>query len=387
MVAVLGADIAKFGKRTDGTGFRDWARLAFTGALADAHLETGDVDTLIVASESDFFTLQLNPATVLAQDLGLPHVAAFRIEAGGASGHMAVQAGVARILAGLSRVVAVVGAEATASTLPGPTLRRLYGLSFDAMTDGPTGVTATQVYALSWQIFAAAEGLGDIDLARMTIAHRAHACANPAAHLPRQHRLEEFAASPMIASPYRRLHCSPLSDGAAAVVLAATDAQPASRRTAPRVVGMGGATDRPLGARPDPGRFAAKTRAMQAACRMAGLSPPDVGLAEIYDPYAGAGLQSLHALGLSDRPGADLAAGRFCRDGALPVNLSGGLLGQGAAPGATGIAQIATCALILEGRYHVAAQPGLVSQYALADTHGGICSNSAVTILKQAAAA
>jgi acetyl-CoA C-acetyltransferase len=171
------------------------------------------------------------------------------------------------------------------------------------------------------------------------------------------------------------------------VILSAPDALPADRRGAARIVGMGAATDRALGARPDPGRFTAKTRAMQVACRMAGVTSGQIGLAEVYDAYAGATFQALDALGLSDRPGADLAEGRFARDGKLPVNLSGGLLGQGAAPGATGIAQIATCALLLEGRYHPNAQPNRVPSHALADTHGGICSNAAVTLLAQAEAA
>lgn len=387
MVAVAGGAIAKFGRKTDGTGFRDWALEAFSRATALAGMEARDIDALFVSCESDVFSLQLNPATVLAQDLGLHGVSACRIEGGGASGQLAVQAAAARVLAGLSRVVAVVGVDATASALPGPTLRWLYGRSFDALTDGPTGLTATQAYALSWQVFAATRGLGDDDLARITMAHRAQAMGNPAAHLPRLHRREEINASPMIASPYRRLHCSPLSDGAAAVILAAPDALPAARRGAPRILGMGASTDRPLGARSNPGRFTAKTRAMQAACRMAGLEPGQIGLAEVYDPYAGAAFQAVEALGLSDRPGTELAEGRFGRDGALPVNLSGGLLGQGAAPGATGIAQVATCALLLEGRYHPAAQPGRVPAFALADTHGGICSNAAVTILAQPEAA
>lgn len=384
MVTVLGADIARFCRRTDGTGFRDWVRTAFTNALERADIDFCDVDALFVACESDFFTLQLNPATVLAQDLGLAGLPAFRIEGGGASGQLAVQAAAAQILAGLARIVVVVGVDSTASTLPGDTLRNLYARSFDGLTDGATGTTATQAYALSWQIFAAAEGLGDADLARVTIAHRAQAFANPAAHLPRRHSPDDIAGSPMIASPYRRVHCSPLSDGAAVVILATRNAVPAGRKVAARIVGMGASTDRPFGARRDPGRFTAKTRAMQAACRMAGISANQVGLAEVYDAYAGAAFQAVQALGLSDTPGADLADGRFGREGALPVNLSGGLLGQGAAPGATGVAQVATCALLLEGRYHPQAQPAQVGAYAVSDTHGGICSNAAVTLLAQA---
>ena len=102
---------------------------------------------------------------------------------------------------------------------------------------------------------------------------------------------------------------------------------------------------------------------------------------EIYDAYAGAQLQGLVALGLTTSPGADTLDGRFAPKGAIPINLSGGLMGQGAPVGATGVAQVATCARILEGRYHNALQPSAPPAYALADTHGGICTTSAVTVL------
>jgi acetyl-CoA C-acetyltransferase len=380
MVAIAGASVSRFARHTDGLGFRDMARAALFSALDQSGVAPKDIDCLVVAGESDFFTLQLNPATIIAQDCGLTAAAAFRVEGGGASGQLAVQAAAARILSGMSHRIAVIGADMTASALPGEMLRHLYSHSFDAMTDGPTGITATQIYALSWQAFAATRGLGDADLARVTIAHRGNACANPAAHLPRRHSTDEIDASPLIASPYRRLHCSPLSDGAAALILAAPAALPTVRQTAPRIIGMGAATDRPFARRPDPGTFSAKTRALQSACRMADVTPPQIDLAEVYDAYAGAALQALHTLGLSDAPGRDLANGRFAADGTLPVNLSGGLLGQGAAPGATGVAQVATCAMMLEGRYP-GTQPARIPRLALADTHGGICSNAAVTLI------
>ena len=325
---------------------------------------------------------------MLAQDLGLTRAAACRIEGGGASGHLAVQAGAARIMAGLSRIVAVVGVDATASTLPGDALRMLYGRSLDAMTDGPTGVTATQGYALSWQVFAAGRGLGDDDLARVTIAHRAQAMANPgsASAAPAQPGRDRRRTDDRFALPAAALLATERRGGGGYPGRPGRAARRAPGGGADRGRWARQLTGR-LAARPDPGRFMAKTRAMQAAFTMAGIGADRIGLAEVYDPYAGAALQALEALGLSDRPGADLADGRFGRDGALPVNLSGGLLGQGAAPGATGVAQIATCALLLEGRYHPQAQPARPPTFALADTHGGICSNAAVTILAQAEAA
>ncbi|WP_421855935.1 thiolase family protein [Oricola sp.] len=389
MVLVIGAALTAYGRRKDGSSFRDWACSAFDAALAMSGLERTDVDALVVASESDFFTLQLNPASVLAQDLGLFGKATLRVEGGGASGQLAVHAGAERILSGRARRVAVLGVDPSASALGGDCVRRLYGYSFDAWTDGMTGVTATALYALSWQAFAAEHGGSDADLAAVTIKNRRNARSNPGAHLPRAHSEEEIKASPMIASPYRRLHCSPLSDGAAVLILSAPEAAPANRRkSAARITGIGASSAMPgLGHRTNPGRFIAKTRAMKQAVSMADIAPSDIGLAEIYDAYAGAELQGIAALGLADDVVYAARGGDFAPAGRCPVNLSGGLMGQGAPVGATGVGQAATCALLLEGRYHAALQPTRTPRHALADTHGGIATTCAVTVFSAGAAA
>ncbi len=387
-VIVTGAAQTPFNRRKDGTGFRDWALDAFEAARLMACLDRADIDALFVASESDVFSLQLNPASILATELGLTGAAGMRCEAGGASGQVAVHAGVQAVASGSARQVAVVGVDPSASSLSGDKMRTLYGFSFDAWTDGMTGLTATALYALSWQVFAAEQGLGEAALAAVTKQNRGNAMANPDAHLPREHSVDEIAESPMIADPYRRLHCSPLSDGAAALILTHADHAPAARRKAPRVVGIGGATDHAqLGARSRPGDFTAKQKAMARACVLAGIAPKDIGLTEIYDSYAGAQLQGLMALGLTGDVAADLHAGAFAPDGRCPVNLSGGLMGQGAPVGAVGVGQVATCARLLEGRYHPGLQLQSPPRYALADTHGGLCTTAAVTILENGGAA
>lgn len=381
-VAVTGASLTPFNRRRDGTGWRDWAFDAFRAALAMSDLEPSDIDEIFVASESDFFSLQLNPASILASELGLVGVAATRCEGGGASGQIAVHAGVRAIQSGSAKHVLVLGVDPSASSLSGDAVRELYGFSFDAWTDGLSGVTSTALYALSYQAFAARHGTTEADLAVVTQQNRANARGNPGAHLARDDTAAQINESPMIASPYRRLHCSPLSDGAAALILSRGDSVPATRRSAPTIAGIGASTDHMhLGARVDPGAFAAKTRAMQRACADADVTSDQIGMAEIYDAYAGAQLQGVTALGLSDAPGRDQRDGAFAPGGRCPVNLSGGLMGQGAPVGATGVGQTATCALVLEGRYHAALQPQTPPEYALADTHGGICTTAAVTIL------
>ena len=386
-VAVIGASLTPFNRRKDGSGFRDWAFDAFEAALAMSDLERADIDEVFVASESDFFSLQLNPASILATELGLIGVAVTRCEAGGASGQVAVHAGVRAIRSGAARHVLVLGVDPSASSLSGDVVRALYGFSFDAWTDGMTGATSTALYALSYQAFAARYGTIDADLAAVTIQNRMHARSNPGAHLPRDDSAEQINESPLIASPYRRLHCSPLSDGAAALILSHGDAVPSSRRDAPIIAGVGASSDHMhLGARPDPGAFMAKTRAMKRACAQADVTPNQIGMAEVYDAYAGAQLQAVTALGLSDAPGRDHQEGALGAGGRCLVNVSGGLMGQGAPVGATGVGQTATCALVLEGRYHSDLQPQTLPRYALADTHGGVCTTAAVTILRGEAA-
>lgn len=348
-----------------------------------------DIDALVVASESDFFTLQLNPASILAQDLGLIGAATLRVEGGGASGQLAVHAGVERILSGRAQRVAVLGVDPSASALKADVVRQLYSYSFDAWTDGMTGATATAIYALSWQAFAMSNDAENGDLTSVTKTNRRNAMSNPGAHLPRAHEDSEIEASPLIAAPYRRLHCSPLSDGAAALILAAPEAAPAERRMrAPRITGLGAASDHvSLGHRDDPGQFKAKEMAMQRACAMADITPAQIDVAEVYDAYAGAQLQSISALGLAASPVAALRAGDFEPSGRRPVNVSGGLMGQGAPVGATGVGQTATCAMLLEGRYFADSQPRRPLKHALADTHGGIATTCAVTVLTAGAAA
>ena len=381
MVFVTGYHLTEFNRRKDGSSYRDWISETFEASLEMSCLDRKDIDTLIVSSESDFFTLQLNPSTVIADDLGLYNVEALRVEGGGASGQLAVHQGIKSILSNTSENVAVIGFDPSASNLPSETVKKLYSYSFDAWTDGMNEVTATSLYALSIQIFMDETGLDENDLANLTINNRNNACLNPGAHLKLKHTQEEIINSPVISSPYRRLHCSPLSDGAASIIL--SNKISSKRKTAPSIIGIGSANDKVnLGARDEIGEFKSKKLAMKKACQMAQVLPSEIGFAEVYDAYAGAQFQAINALGLSNNFLKDFRDGVFNLDGKLPINISGGLMGQGAPVGATGVGQTATCAMVLEGNYHDKLQFSLIPKFALADTHGGVGTNAAVSILQ-----
>jgi acetyl-CoA C-acetyltransferase len=381
---ILGGGAVPFRRDNQGGHWRDWVRRASEAAITDAGLEIGDLDAVVLASESDFFSLQVNPGPVVLDDLGLTGRPVLRVEAGGGSGAAALRAGIQQITSGDAGIVLVAGFEATASSLAPDAVQLIYGLSFDARTDGMAGATSAALYALSIKLHMAAYGTTAEQLAAVSVKNHGNAVGNPLAHLPMSISVEDVLASPMVSTPYRRLDCSPLSDGAAALVLAAPGRAPKASRPRARVIGWGSATDHArLGDRSEPHRFAAKAAAARDAYAMAGIADPGRGIdvAELYDAFTGAEIQAMEAHGFAP-PGhaaPAMAEGAFGPDGRLPVNLSGGLIGQGAAPGATGILQAVTMERLLTGRMAQERE----FRTGVIDAHGGICTSSFTHIIRR----
>lgn len=381
---ILGGGVSPFGRHRNGTHWRDWVRQAGADALADAELDAADIDAVVVASESDFLSLQINPGPVVLGELGLAGRPVVRVEGGGASGGLALREAMAQIMAGLARRVLVVGFEAAAGHLDPAGVQLVYGLSFDAEVDGMAGATAVALYALSIAEHMARHGTTAEQMAHVSVRNRVNAVGNPWAHKPMTITIDDVLASPMVATPYRKLDCSLASDGAAAIVLAHPDTAPASDQPRSRITGSGVGSDHArLGDRTERHAFAAKRRAADAAYAMAGIADPadDIEVAEVCDPFTGAEVQSLEALGLAvpGDAGPAIADGAFDHDGRLPVNLSGGLLGQGGAPGATGIAQAVTMDRLLTGRYRNLAD----FRRGLIDVHGGVGTLACVHVMER----
>jgi len=385
-VILCGGHVLPFGRRRDGSGPRDWVRAAVDGALADAGIDAADIDAVVVASESDHLSLQLSPGALMADELGLVPRPVLRVEGGGASGALGLRAGLMQLMSGLARCVLVIGYEHAASHLSGDDVRLLYGLSFDSDLEGWAGVTATALYALSIRAHMLRHATTEDDLAAVAVKNRRNAAANPLAHRRMPITAADVLASPVVSAPYRRLDCSPLSDGAAAAILMRAADAPRGDKPRVRIIGTGCATDHVrLGDRGEPDRFAAKARAAAEALAMAGIAPTEIGVAEVYDAFSGAELQAVEAIGLAAAGGAAarLRAGDFAPEGRCPVNLSGGLIGQGAAPGAVGIAQAVTVARLLAGRYHAGLQPEAPPRIGLTDTHGGVATLNVVHVLQR----
>jgi len=264
----------------------------------------------------------------------------------------------------------------------------VYGLSFDAEIEGFLGATAAALYALSAKSHMERYGVDERALAAVAVKNRANAVFDPNAHLPMVSSIDDVLSSAVVAPPLKRLDCSPLSDGAAAIVLTRErDLPRQSGQARVRVIASASASDwTRLGDRDDFGRFAGKAQAAAKAYAQAGITSPstEFDVAEVYDAFTSAEIQSIEALGLAaDGRGArQIVDGAHDRDGRLPVNLSGGLLGQGGSPGAVGVAQVATITQLLQGRYHTSLQPMRPLRRGIAEAHGGVATVNCVHVLE-----
>jgi len=204
------------------------------------------------------------------------------------------------------------------------------------------GITFPGLYAMIARAHMAADGTSEEDLAWVSVKNHRHGALNPKAQFGREIELEQVLSSTLVADPLRLLHCSPVSDGAAAVLLCPLDQAKRYTDRPVKIVGSGvGTAPMALAHRSDPSRLEAVARAGERAYAMAGVTPEDVAVAEVHDCFAIAEICCIEALGLVGRGQGGKAARSGCTalGGRVPVNTSGGLKSKGHPVGATGIAQ------------------------------------------------
>jgi acetyl-CoA acetyltransferase len=213
------------------------------------------------------------------------------------------------------------------------------------------------------------------EMSQVAVKNHANGARNPYAHFQNPVTLEDVLESRMVADPLRLLHCCPISDGAAAVVLTA-------ERSGVRVAGIGqGADTLAVRHRRVLTSFAATRAAAHAAFAMAGFGPERIDFAELHDAFAPFELISLEDIGLvpPGKAGRVTLDGETALDGRLPINPSGGLKARGHPLAATGLAQIVECVWQLTGR---AVGRQLQGRRALAQSIGGLATNNWVTVLE-----
>lgn len=388
-VLLTGWGHSRFGKLTDET-LESLVVSVATEALENAGVEPGQVDEIYLGQfNSGMVPLGFPSSLALQVSDALANTPATRVENACASGSAAFQQGVKALLAGTARTVLVVGAEkmthAPAEVVGAALLGADYELAGTPSSTGFAGIFAevARHYEKRWG------PVGDT-LGLIAAKNHRNGVLNPFAQLRKDLGVEFCQTvsdrNPVVAEPLRRTDCSPVSDGAAAVVLQAAPSggvASAATATAPvRLTGFGHANDFLPAAKRDPLEFAGSVAAWQRAMAMAGVGLDDLDLAEVHDCFTIAELVLYEVMGLAPRGEGRRAIeeGWVERDGRLPVNLSGGLKAKGHPVGATGVSQHVLAAMQLSGTAGEMQLPG--ARRAAVHNMGGLAVANYVSVLE-----
>jgi acetyl-CoA acyltransferase len=371
---IVGTGMTPFGFAPEST-VRSLATAAVDEALADAGVGVADVDMVVFANagEGVLTGQEMIRGQVVFHRYGFGGIPIMNVENACASASTALHVACMAVETGAAGVAVAVGAEkltnpdkrrtmavfsAAVDFDDMPALREqvqrdLLGIGDDAGGDAPAGAGQSalmEVYAATARRFFARGGGSATDAAAVSVKNRAHAALNPRAQFREQVTVEQVLGSRMIADPLRLLMCSPVADGAAAVVVGSDD-RAAHGRAAARPVRVEACSLR-SGGSGDIEANGAVRRAAAAAYESAGIAPADVDVVEVHDAAAPAELWAYEQLGLCDVGDAPalLADGATRLGGRCPVNPSGGLLSRGHPVGATGLAQVVELADQLRGR-------------------------------------
>ncbi len=356
-VGVLGFGMTKFGPSLPDKDLPHLSAVAFKNALESARITPELIDYAVYGHYNPLFRGQIMSDIYVNEALGLELRPTLRVAAGGATGAAAIDAGVTLGLSGRADVILVLGFEKGSDCWNYQTresvseILKAIAFSVDTIWEEPLGGTAASSYAISVNAFKAEhEGHPtDEEASIIAVSHRRNALLIPEAHCygRKPYTVESVMSSPMIAEPFRRAHNCQVSEGAAAIILI-TEEKAKELKVSDRVVwvtGLGASTDTGLlGWRPVLSHYKSGEIAMAKAYEAAGISNPqrEFGLVEIHDAFAHVVYMAYIEIGLCKdhhEASALLRDGVFARDGRLPVNLSGGLIGMGHPVGATNIAQ------------------------------------------------
>ncbi|MBI2330521.1 thiolase domain-containing protein [Candidatus Daviesbacteria bacterium] len=339
-IRVAGVGLTKFGELWD-KSLLDLALEASRDAISDSQLAISRIDAVFVGNMLiGKIAGQDHLGPVITSSLGL-NCASFRIEGACASGSLAVHLAIQGILAGTYQHVLVVGAEKMSDAPTSQITWALMGAS--SSKERKAGLTFPALYALIAQAHMQKYNTTREELAYVSVKNHYHASLNSKAQYPFEITEEKVLNSSLISSPITLFDSSPITDGAAAVILSADDSRrlPAGRQV--YITGSAVASDTiDLAERESLTELKATQIAGKIAMEQAGVSIKDIKVAEVHDCFTIAEIMAMEDLGFCSKgAGGKFITGKSTRlGGKCPVNTSGGLKACGHPVGATGVKQI-----------------------------------------------
>jgi len=339
-VAVIGVGMTKWGELWEKSLRQIFVETALL-ALEDAGV--GRIDSMYIGSMSPgLFIGQEHIASLLAEYLGKIPVPAVRVESACASGGVALRQGFIEVASGLSDIVLVGGVEKM-TDVDGSEATYALGTAADQEYEGFHGITFPGLYALIARAHMARYGTTREQLAMVAVKNHDNGSMNPLAQYPFKITVDAVLNSVLVADPLRVLDCSPITDGAAVVILSSLSTARKLKKPLIKIAGSGHATDTiALSSRKDITWLESTFQAAQKAYKMAGKKPKNIDLVEVHDCFTIAEICVTEALGFFDigKGGEAVQNGLTSLKGKIPVNSSGGLKAKGHPVGATGVAQV-----------------------------------------------
>jgi acetyl-CoA C-acetyltransferase len=339
-INILGTATTKFGELWD-VSPRELAREAMSSALRLSGLKPSQIDALFVGNMlSGILGNQTNLASLIAEELGAEGVPAFRIEGACASGGLALHNAINSLNAGKYKTVLVLGLEKMTDHSQDEITSALSAAGSDE--ERMSGLTFPGIYALMAKAYMQEYNVSEEMLAAVSVKNHYHGSFNPKAQFQSLITVGDVMRSPKVADPLKLLDCSPVSDGASAVVI--TSNLLIKSKNPVSIVASEVATDTlALYNRKSFTSLLAVVTASQKAYKAAGITSANIDVAEIHDCFSISEAIAVEDLGFSKKgEGAkDIADGKMTLfKGKIITNPSGGLKACGHPVGATGIKQI-----------------------------------------------
>lgn len=348
-VSIIGVGQTPIGEHWE-KSIKQLAFEAIKAAVDDAGVTKPDA-LYMTNMISGQITGQLHLGAYVADFCGYRGIEAHTVESACSSGGSGVRAGIMAVASGRHDVVVVCGVEKMTDSLGDRVIRAL-ATAADADYEVDQGATFVAINALLMKRYKHEFNPPEDAFAGFSINSHANAVNNPNAMFHFSLNTERYLKSPMIAPPINVMDSSPICDGAAAVVICASDLAHKFKGKPIRVLASASATDSlALHDRFDMMEMRAVTLSSKKAFAQASLTPADINVFELHDAFSIMATVSLECSGFAERgQGYRLALdGQIAPHQRIPICTQGGLKARGHPVGATGVYQVVETVAQLRG--------------------------------------
>lgn len=353
-VAVIGVGVTKFGELWD-KSLRDLIVEAGLEAIHDANVTSKDIDALYGGNmSSGLFISQEHTAALIGDSAGLAsyHIPATRVEAACASGGVALRQGYISVASGIHDIVIVGGVEKM-TDVSGALATDALASAGDREWESFLGVTFPGLYAMIARRHMHEYGTTKAQLAAVAVKNHRNGALNPKAQYQKELTLEQVLNATMVAEPLGLFDCSPISDGAASLILCPLERAKEFTDNPVKIIASSQASDTlSLHSRRDICTMDATVAAARNAYKQANKKLKDIDLVEVHDCFTITEIVAIEDLGFVKKGEGGKATenGLTALNGEIPVNTSGGLKSKGHPVGATGVAQAVEIVTQLRGK-------------------------------------